>query len=72
MKKYIANECRGKNQGEMITVEAQTLEEAMEKLGVDEYIKSYGTFSRHYNKVFELYEEGCPEKVLAVIHIAGK
>lgn len=70
MKKYIANELRGKYQGEMIIVEAENLEEAFEKLNVDDHIKPYERFTRHYNRLYSLYEEGKPQKELAIIHTA--
>ena len=48
MKNYVFNELKGKDQGEMIIVKAETAEEACEKAKMKEKIKPYEKFKTMY------------------------
>ena len=69
MKKYVFNEVKGKYQGEMIIVEAETADEACEKAGMKEKIKPCEKFDTFYlSKMYELYEMDKPFAVEYVCH----
>lgn len=69
MKKYLFNELKGKYQGEMIIVEAETADEACEKAGMKVKIKPDKKFDKMYfGKIYEVYELGKPEAVEYVCH----
>lgn len=69
MKKYVFNEVKGKYQGEMIIVEAETADEACEKAGMKEKIKPCERFDTFYlGKMYELYEMDKPFAVEYVCH----
>lgn len=68
--KYIANEIKSAAQGEMIYIEADTIEEAMQKLNVDDSVPSHKVFSKFYGKLYKLYKAGEPYNY-RVIHISG-
>ena len=63
------NEACGKTQGEIIDIEADSYEEAIEKFGADEVIRPWEQFKKwHSSKVYEVYEVGHPARVEYVVH----
>ena len=69
MKKYVFNEVKGKYQGEMIIVEAETPEEACEKAKMKEKIKPYEKFRpMYFGKIYTLYELDKPSAIEYVCH----
>ena len=65
MKKYVFDEVKGKYQGEMIIVEAETADEACEKAGMTEKIKDYQKFSTidYSRKIYRLHEIGSADTI---------
>lgn len=69
MRKYELNEIRGKYQGQIIIVEAETSKEACEKVGMTEMVKPHQRFSTMYfGEIYECYEEGKHYQVEWIAH----
>lgn len=65
------NESKGKTQGKIIDIEADSFEDAIKKFGADDVIE-YGRKFKHmyFFDVYEVYEAGHPEKVEYFVHKA--
>lgn len=66
---YTLNEVCGRNQGQIIMIDAQNAIEAMKKAGMTCWVRSYEKFSKAHNgRLYEVYETEKPDKVEYICH----
>ena len=65
---YTFNELKGKYQGEMHIIEADSIEEAIKLFGADDCIRPHEKFKKMYFNLYSVYKTGHPEKVEYIVH----
>ena len=69
MRKYVFDEIRGKYQGQVIIVEAETAKEACEKAGMTAMVKPHQRFeTMYFGPIYECYEQGKNYRVEWIAH----